>query len=150
MSEAGNNIKETLSILVKKTESHVVSRLVLAFFLLLFLLGLSRSSIGGGSSRGSSNTSANVGDQALNVSRLQGLGEEAGPVRLDINTSSLQDGRDFLRSHSNIVVSEDEGGVNASELVSGHFRDFLKCSFRKGLSSKENKQSLVEVNQAIK
>merc|ERR1719374_161672 len=131
MSEAGNNIKETLSILVKKTESHVVARLVLAFFLLLFLLGLSRSSIGGGSSRGSStrsrsssNSRANVGDQALNVSRLQGLGEEAGPVRLDINTSSLQDGRDFLRSHSNIVVSEDEGGVNASELVSGHLRFF--------------------------
>ena len=47
------------------------------------------------------------------------LGEEAGPVRLEVNSSSLEDGGDLLGGDGDIVIGEDEGGVDAGEL-SGH------------------------------
>merc|ERR1712192_230218 len=112
--------------LVEQAEAHVI--LLLGLLLLLLLLGglssgsgcSTTSSRGSTSSRSSSNTRPNVGDQGLEVSRLQSLGEEAGPVGLNINTSSLEDGGNLLRGDSDIVISEDEGGVDASKLRVGH------------------------------
>merc|ERR1719320_350814 len=98
--------------LVEQAETHVIV-LLLGLLLLLLLLG-------GLSSGSSANTGPNVGDQGLEVGRLQSLGEEAGPVGLNINTSSLEDGGDLLRGHGDIVVGEDEGGVDASKLRVGH------------------------------
>merc|ERR1719180_304652 len=102
--------------LVEQAKAHVIVLLLRLLLLLLLLGGLSSGSgcsatgsRGGTSSGSSSNTGPNVGDQGLEVSRLQGLGEEARPVGLDINTSSLEDGGDLLRSDGNIVVGEDEG-----------------------------------------
>merc|ERR1712181_134253 len=111
--------------LVEQAEAHVVVLLRL-LLLLLLLRGLSSgsrcsttSSRGSSSSRSSANTGPNVGDQGLEVGRLQSLGEEAGPVGLNINTSSLEDGGDLLRGDGDIVVSKDEGGVDASKLRVG-------------------------------
>ena len=47
------------------------------------------------------------------------LGEEAGPVGLELDSSSLEDGGDFLGGDGDIVIGEDERGVDAGEL-SGH------------------------------
>merc|ERR1719234_2054495 len=109
--------------LVEQAEAHVIVLLLRLLLLLLLLGGLSSgsrcsttSSRGGTSSGSSANTRPNVDDQGLGVSRLQSLGEETGPVGLNINTSSLEDGGDLLRSDGNIVVGEDEGGVDASKL----------------------------------
>merc|ERR1719300_1685965 len=78
----------------------------------------SRSATSGGSS---ADSRAHVGDQGLQVGGLEGLGEEAGPVGLNIDTSSLEDGGDLLGGDGNIVISEDEGGVNAGKFRVGHF-----------------------------
>merc|ERR1719352_215824 len=107
--------------LVEQAEAHVIVLLLGLLLLLLLLGGLSsgsRCSTTG--SRSSANTRPNVGDQGLEVSRLQSLGEEARPVGLNINTSSLEDGGDLLRGRGDIIVSEDEGGVEASKLRVGH------------------------------
>merc|ERR1719175_502048 len=105
--------------LVEQTESHVV----ILFFLLLFLLFLLLRSLSSSTassrssatcSRGtttSSYTRSNIGDQRLDVNRLQGLGEKTRPVGLNINPSSLQDGGELFRSDCNVIISQDEGGV---------------------------------------
>ena len=55
----------------------------------------------------------------ITVVKVLYLGEEAGPVRLEVDSSSLEDGGDLLGGDGDIVISEDEGGVDAGEL-SGH------------------------------
>merc|ERR1719357_2430595 len=97
--------------LVEQSEAHVIA-LFLGLLLLLLLLGsLSSRSRGstassrGGTSGGSgADSRAHVGDQGLQVGGLEGLGEEAGPVGLNIDTSSLEDGGDLLGGDSNIVI----------------------------------------------
>merc|ERR1719359_1390091 len=119
--------------LVEQSESHVIVLFLLRFFfLLLFLLGCgsittsccSRSS--SSSSRSSADTRSYVGDQGFQVTGLQGLGEEAGPVRLDINTSGLENGGDLLRSHGNVIISKDESGVHTGKFRVRH--DDLGCT----------------------
>merc|ERR1719402_1929368 len=142
--------------LVEQAEAHVIV-LLLGLLLLLFLLGglssgsrCSTSSSWGSTSSGSgAHARPNVGDQGLEVSGLESLGEEARPVRLNLNTSSLEDGGDLLRSDGDVIVGEDEGSVDASKLRVGHLSRFDAVSAR-DLAQTENKQSLVEVNQAIK
>ena len=58
-------------------------------------------------------------NKSLFDDRISYLGEEAGPVRLEVNSSSLEDGGDLLGGDGDIVIGEDEGGVDAGEL-SGH------------------------------
>merc|ERR1719451_271389 len=114
--------------LVEQSEAHGIV-LFLGLFLLLLLLGsLSSGSRGStASSRGATSggsgadSRAHVGDQGLKVGRFEGLGEETRPVGLNIDTSSLKDGGDLLGGDGNIVVGEDEGGVDAGELRVGHF-----------------------------
>merc|ERR1719187_777273 len=113
MLDGGNK-----EILVKQAESHVI--ILLLGLLLLFLGGRSvgrSSSAGGGSASSGSGTDsgANGGDELLQVGRLQGLGEESGPVRLEVDSSSLQDCNNLLGGDGNVIVSEDEGGVDAGE-----------------------------------
>merc|ERR1719382_843785 len=110
-----------MEILVEQAEAHVIVFL-LGLLLLLFLLrGRSRGGTSGGSS---ANTRPNVGDQGLEVSGLQSLREEARPVRLYLDTSSLKDGGDLLGGDGDIIVSENEGGVNAGKLGVGHLLRF--------------------------
>merc|ERR1712130_1063778 len=106
--------------LVEQAEAHVIVLLLGLFLLLLLLGGLSTSSRGSTSSRSSANSGPNVGDQGLEVSRLQSLGEETRPVGLNIDTSSLEDGGDLLRGDCDVIVSEDKGGVDAGKLRVGH------------------------------
>ena len=68
------------------------------------------------------------------------LGEEARPVGLNIDTGSLEDGGDLLRGDGDVVVGEDEGGVDASKLRVGHLLRFDAVSAR-DLAQTENKQS---------
>merc|ERR1719192_704046 len=99
--------------LVEQSEAHVIVLFLGLLLLLLLLGGLSSRSRGSAASSGSSADSrAHVGDQGLQVSRLEGLREEARPVGLNIDTSSLQDGGDLLGGDGNIVIGEDEGGVD--------------------------------------
>merc|ERR1719153_962132 len=114
--------------LVEQSEAHVIVLFLGLLLLLLLLGGLSSGSRGSTSSSRSATSGgsgadsrAHVGDKGLQVGGLESLGEEAGPVGLNIDTSSLEDGGDLLRGDGNIVVSEDEGGVDASELRVGHF-----------------------------
>ena len=41
------------------------------------------------------------------------LGKESWPVRLNLDTSSLQDGGDLLRGDGNIIIGQDQGSVHA-------------------------------------
>merc|ERR1719397_1989646 len=112
--------------LVEQAEAHVIVLLLGLFLLLLLLGGLSSGSRGSTSSGGSgTNTGPYVGDQGLEVGRLQSLGEEARPIGLNINTSSLEDGGDLLRGDGDVIVSKDEGGVDAGKLRVGHL-SFLR------------------------
>merc|ERR1740123_1915759 len=127
-----------------------------SILILLLLGGLSSSSRcsttgswGSATSGSSADAGSNVGDQGLEVSGLQSLGEEAGPVRLNLDTSSLEDGGDLLGGDGDVIVGEDEGSVDAGKLRVGHLSRFGAVSAR-DLAQTENKQSLVEVNQAIK
>merc|ERR1719451_4480 len=106
--------------LVEQAEAHVIVLLLGLFLLLLLLGGLSSGSRGTTSSGSGADAGPNVGDQGLQVGGLQSLGEEARPVGLNIDTGSLEDGGDLLRGDGDVVVGEDEGGVDASELRVGH------------------------------
>ena len=68
------------------------------------------------------------------------LGEEAWPVRLNLNTSSLEDGGDLLGGDGDVIVGEDEGSVDAGKLRVGHLSRFDAVSAR-DLAQTENKQS---------
>merc|ERR1719357_2431800 len=109
--------------LVEQSEAHVIV-LFLGLLLLPLLLGGLSSRSGATSGRSSADSRAHVGDQGLQVGGLEGLGEETRPVGLNIDTSSLKDGGDLLGGDGNIVIGEDEGGVNAGELRVGHFQRF--------------------------
>merc|ERR1719342_959096 len=92
---------EQMENLVEQAEAHVIVLLLGLFLLLLLLRSLSScgrcstaSSRGSTSSGSSANSGPNVGDQGLEVSRLQSLGEETRPVGLNVDTSSLEDGGD--------------------------------------------------------
>merc|ERR1719193_636169 len=118
---------EKMENLVEQAEAHVIVLLLGLFLLLLLLGGLSsggRCSTTGGRGGTSSGSGAdarpNVGDQGLEVGRLQSLGEEARPVGLNVNTSSLEDGGDLLGGDCDVIVSEDKGGVDAGKLRVGH------------------------------
>merc|ERR1719277_451891 len=133
--------------LVKQTKAHVLVRL-LRLFLLLLLLGLSRggATSGGGSCsscRRGTGRAADVGHQLLDVDALQGLREQAWPVRLNTDASSLEDGGQLVSRDGDLIVSKDQCGINTRQLVVGShyfcFTDFLKSP--KGLS-KMNKRSL--------
>merc|ERR1719201_520275 len=141
--------------LVEQAEAHVIV-LLLGLLLLLFLLGglssgsrCSTSSSWGSSSGSGAHARPNVSDQGLEVGGLESLGEEARPVRLNLDTSSLENGGDLLRGDSDVIVGKDEGSVDAGKLRVGHLSRFDAVSAR-DLAQTENKQSLVEVNQAIK
>merc|ERR1712012_1216991 len=97
--------------LVEEAESHVIVLLLRLFHLfLLLLLGRSSTTSGAGANAGSDG-----GDEVLDVARGQSLGEEAGPERLDGHLSGLQDGGDLLAGDVNVIVGQDEGGVDAGE-----------------------------------
>merc|ERR1719284_398255 len=79
---------------------------------------------------------------------LKSLSEESWPVGLKVNSSSLEDGGDLVRSDGDVIISEDESSVDTGHF-SGH-DDSAQVSH--GLSSTKrtrHKNSLVEVNQAI-
>merc|ERR1712029_655558 len=110
-----------------ESRSPVIVLLLGLFLLLLLLGGLSSGSRcsttgsrGSTSSGSSTNSGPSVGDQGLEVSRLQSLGEETRPVGLNVHTSSLEDGGDLLRGDCDVIVSEDKGGVDAGKLRVGH------------------------------
>merc|ERR1719186_2387565 len=90
------------SFSVEESESHIVILFLLGFFLLLFFLLLgSRSSCSGSgsgasSSRGGSGSRTHVGDQGLHVHGLEGLGEQTGPVGLNLHIGGLEDGGDLF------------------------------------------------------
>merc|ERR1712045_219507 len=114
-------------LLVEETESHVVIGFLLWLFLLLLLLFLSSggSTTGSwGSSGGGSSACAgtNVGDELLDVAAGQSLGEQTGPEGLDGDLGGLQDRVDLLTSDVDVVIGEDEGGVDA-----GKFGSVVHC-----------------------
>merc|ERR1719295_377899 len=85
---------EQMENLVEQAEAHVIVLLLGLFLLLLLLGGLSSGgrcstagSRGSTSSGSCANSGPNVGDQGLEVSRLQSLGEETRPVGLNVDTS---------------------------------------------------------------
>uniref|UniRef100_A0A2M4D089 Putative secreted protein n=1 Tax=Anopheles darlingi TaxID=43151 RepID=A0A2M4D089_ANODA len=91
------------------TESHVI----IGFLWLLFLLLLLLLSGGRGSTASTgSDAGADARDQALDIDTLQSLGEQARPVRLDVDTGGFQDGRDLLVRYGNIIINEDQCRVN--------------------------------------
>merc|ERR1719277_661016 len=94
---------------------------VIIFFLLLrfFLLGSCSWSSLGSSSWGSSNPGPDLGDQLLQVAALKGLSEETWPVGFEFYSSSLENGGDLLWCDGDVVIGEDEGGVDTGEF-SGH------------------------------
>merc|ERR1740123_2043014 len=102
---------EQMESLVEQAEAHVIVFLLgLLLLLLLGGLGSGRSrcsttgSWGSATSGSSADAGSNVGDQGLEVGGLQSLGEEAGPVRLNLDTSSLEDGGDLLGGDGDVIV----------------------------------------------
>merc|ERR1719419_916683 len=121
--------------LVEQTEAHVLIGL-LGLFLLLLLLGSSGSvsSVGSGGSTtsggGGTGRGSHVSHQVLDVHALQGLGEQAGPVGLNADAGCLQDGGQLVGRDSDLIVSEDQCGINARQLVVGcHY--FCFANFHK-------------------
>ena len=53
-------------------------------------------------------TSANVGDEVLNALLGKELGEQTGPVRLDLNLGCLGDSQDVVCSDLQAVVGKDQ------------------------------------------
>merc|ERR1719187_276329 len=110
------------SFLVEEAESHVVVLLLGLFLLLLFLLlggrsgGAAAGSGGGGSGTARAHAGADGGDEGLDVAAGQGLGEKAGPEGLHGHLSGLQDGGDLLTGDVDLVVGENECGVDAGQL----------------------------------
>ena len=47
---------------------------------------------------------------------ISNLGEESGPVGLEVDSGSLEDGGDLLGGDGDVVIGKDEGGVHAGEL----------------------------------
>ena len=45
------------------------------------------------------------------------LGEKSGPVGLDLDASRLADGGDLLGGDGDVVVSQDEGGVDTGKFA---------------------------------
>uniref|UniRef100_A0A6B0UTH0 Uncharacterized protein n=1 Tax=Ixodes ricinus TaxID=34613 RepID=A0A6B0UTH0_IXORI len=119
---------------VEETESHVVV-LLFGLFLLLLLLGgvlasgrCSGGRPGGGScgrGRSGPDARAHVRDERLQAESLERLGEQAGPVRLNLDACSLEDRADLLSGDCNLIVLEDKGAINARELVVGWHYDLL-------------------------
>ena len=88
--------------------------------LLLLLLGGGGITTSGGSSSsdgGSGGGRASVGEEVTDVLALECLGEEAGPVGLDLHTGSLADGVDLVGLL---------GRVRRSGLDAGHRDDFSR------------------------
>ena len=98
--------------LIEQSESHVVIRLL--GFLLLFFLGSllsgassGASSCGGGGSWSScSNSRSHVAEEILDVHSLKSLGEEAGPVWLNVDLGSLEKSQDLLTLNKNVELNE--------------------------------------------
>merc|ERR1719483_1385426 len=104
--------------LVEETEAHVLVRLLIGFLLLGFFLSLSwGSSRACSSSGGGSSTASNIQDELLDIHAIKGLCEKAWPVWLHRDASSLQDGDNLVTGDGNLVISQDEGCIYASELV---------------------------------
>ena len=82
------------SVVVTEEATHVnISSFLLLLLLLLGGSGGTSGSDGGTTSGGSSNggSGANVGEELLNILTLEGLGEERGPVGLDLVAGGLDD-----------------------------------------------------------
>ncbi|GMS99871.1 hypothetical protein PENTCL1PPCAC_22046, partial [Pristionchus entomophagus] len=74
----------------------------------------------GGGGRGSTSDSGrDRGDEVLDVDSLEGLGEESRPERLDGDVGGLQESGDLVSGDGDLIVLEDEGGVDASLLFDG-------------------------------
>merc|ERR1719323_2667562 len=108
---------------IKEAESHVIIFFLLLRFLLLGSCSWSSLGSSSGSSSssswGSSDSGPDLGDQVLQVTALKGLSEETWPVWFEFNSSRLEDGGDLLRCDGDVVIGEDEGGVDTGEF-SGH------------------------------
>lgn len=66
---------------------------------------LTSSSWGSGSrGRGSANSWTDVGDQVLDVNTFEGLGEEARPVRLNINVGGLQESSELFSLERSLIL----------------------------------------------
>lgn len=64
-------------------------------------------------------TSPYIADEAPNVDIGQSLGKQARPERFDADTSCFNEGIDLILRDRHLVVVQDEGGVDASELGDG-------------------------------
>ena len=64
-------------------------------------------------------TGANVGDELIDGLGSEELAEDHGPVGLDLDTGTLDEGLHLVGGHLLAIVGEDESGVGASE-VSRH------------------------------
>uniref|UniRef100_A0A8D9AJB3 Actin, cytoplasmic 3 n=1 Tax=Cacopsylla melanoneura TaxID=428564 RepID=A0A8D9AJB3_9HEMI len=115
----GGSILSSLSTF-QQTKAHVIIRsLVRLFLLLLVLLGFcsrGSSSCGNWSSSSwcSTGTRSYIADQFLHVDAFQSLGKQTRPVWFNVNIGCLQNGLDFLSCDGDIVINQDECGVNAS------------------------------------
>ncbi|GMR52802.1 hypothetical protein PMAYCL1PPCAC_22997, partial [Pristionchus mayeri] len=81
--------------------------------------GVSRGSSSGGSGGTTSDSGRDRGDEVGDVDSLEGLGEESRPERLNGDVGGLQEGGDLVSGDGDLVVLEDEGGVDASLLFDG-------------------------------
>ena len=139
--------------LIEKSESHIV-----IFFLLWLLLLLGRSSFSSSGSSSSSSRSSSSGsgsrsysrphrgDEGLEVAGLKSLGEESGPVWLNFNTGSLDDGGQLLWSDGHVcksnvnlkiillsikiltIISKDESSVDTGKFRR-HVGDYAQVSW---------------------
>jgi hypothetical protein len=134
---------QLLMFLVKESESHVVVLLLLWLLLLLLLLALLLVFSGGGGLGGCGGSrcgSANVGDQLLDVAALEGLGEEAGPVRLNLDLGGLQEGGDLLTLKKKNIVTFllTQNKIGAFKRNKKHGRGCMNQSHRISCMSKHS------------
>merc|ERR1712038_2202578 len=115
-------IQLSINILIEEAESHVVIGFFLWLFFFLFFLFFSCSSTA--SCWGSTYARTYVGDEILDVAAFKSLGKQSWPVWFYINACCLEDGLDFFSSDGNIIVGQDECGVDTCKFAVCHFNKF--------------------------
>merc|ERR1719193_2445082 len=123
--------------LVEQTKAHVIIRFLFRFFFLLFLLLLFLSFLCSSTATSSSTTnswgSSNIADEISNVPSFKSFGKQTWPERFKVNVCCFHDSCKLLSGDCNVIVVQNEGGINASKFGYCSVGHFSRCRLLKSV-----------------